>query len=93
MPADVSHQKRALSADLTHQKRALRAELRERRRNLTSTERTAASEGFTERLIELVRSIGATSVSAYLSSSDEPAACTAIRIGAGRSRHAFPSPI
>ncbi len=61
-----------MPTDPTHQKRALRAELRERRRNLTSTERAAASEGFTEQLIELVDSLGATSVSAYLSSSDEP---------------------
>ncbi|THG30141.1 5-formyltetrahydrofolate cyclo-ligase [Naasia lichenicola] len=61
-----------MPTDPTHQKRALRAELRERRRNLTSTERAAASEGFTEQLIQLVGSLGATSVSAYLSSSDEP---------------------
>jgi len=58
--------------DLSHQKRALRAELRERRRNLTSTERAAASTGFTRQLIALTESVGASSVSAYLSASDEP---------------------
>jgi 5-formyltetrahydrofolate cyclo-ligase len=59
-------------ADLTHEKRALRAELRERRRNLTSTERAVASEGVTERLIALAQSVGARSVSCYLSATDEP---------------------
>ena len=44
-----------MGADPSHQKRALRAELRERRRTLTAPERTAATEGFTERLTELTR--------------------------------------
>jgi len=61
-----------MPADVSHQKRALRAELRERRRNLTSTERAAATAGFTARLIELTESVGAKSISAYLSASDEP---------------------
>lgn len=61
-----------MPADLSHEKRALRAELRERRRNLTSTERAAAAEGITERLIALAESVGARSISCYLSATDEP---------------------
>ena len=61
-----------MPADLSHEKRALRAELRERRRNLTSTERAAAAEGITERLIALAESVDAKSVSCYLSATDEP---------------------
>ena len=62
-----------MSADETaNQKRALRAELRERRRNkpLVTVEREA--EQLTERLQELVAALGASSVSAYLSSPSEP---------------------
>jgi 5-formyltetrahydrofolate cyclo-ligase len=62
-----------MSADETaNQKRALRAELRERRRNkpLVTVEREA--EQLTERLQELVATLGASSVSAYLSSPSEP---------------------
>ena len=61
-----------MPADLSLEKRALRAELRERRRNLTSTERTAAATGITERLIALAESVNARSVSCYLSATDEP---------------------
>jgi 5-formyltetrahydrofolate cyclo-ligase len=61
-----------MGADPTHQKRALRAELRERRRNRTGPERKAATDGFTERLTELTRRLGAHSVSCYLSAPDEP---------------------
>ncbi|MCU1569508.1 MAG: 5-formyltetrahydrofolate cyclo-ligase-related protein [Naasia sp.] len=61
-----------MPADLGHQKRALRAELRERRRNLTSSERTAAVDGLTRNLIALTESLGARSVSCYLSATDEP---------------------
>src|SRR3954447_2261376 len=61
-----------MGADPSHQKRALRAELRERRRTLTGPERAAATEGFTERLTELTRRLGAKSVSCYLSATDEP---------------------
>jgi 5-formyltetrahydrofolate cyclo-ligase len=61
-----------MPADPGHQKRALRAELRERRRNLTSSERTAATDGLTRNLIALTESTGARSVSCYLSAKDEP---------------------
>ncbi|MFD1714455.1 5-formyltetrahydrofolate cyclo-ligase [Amnibacterium flavum] len=61
-----------MPADLSPQKRALRAELRERRRNFTSTERSATAAGITERLIALAQSVGAKSVSCYLSATDEP---------------------
>jgi 5-formyltetrahydrofolate cyclo-ligase len=61
-----------VAVDLAPQKRALRAELRERRRNLTRDERTAATEGLTERLIALTEATGAKSVSCYLSAVDEP---------------------
>ena len=61
-----------MGADPTHQKRALRAELRERRRNRTASERQRATEGFTQRLIELTERVGAKSVSCYLSAVDEP---------------------
>ncbi|CAN5123003.1 5-formyltetrahydrofolate cyclo-ligase [soil metagenome] len=53
-------------------KRALRAELRERRRILTSTEREAATQGFTENLITLTRSHDASIVACYLSALNEP---------------------
>jgi 5-formyltetrahydrofolate cyclo-ligase len=58
--------------DIEARKRALRAELRERRRIRTSTERSAASDAVTERLIDLTRSMGATAVAGYLSTPDEP---------------------
>ena len=61
-----------MTADLAPQKRALRAELRERRQNLTRDERASATEGITERLSELTRTVGARSVSCYLSAVDEP---------------------
>ncbi|GLI28189.1 5-formyltetrahydrofolate cyclo-ligase [Agromyces rhizosphaerae] len=61
-----------MSADPEHRKRTLRAELRERRRTLTATERTAASDGFTARLTELVERHGAGSIACYLSMPDEP---------------------
>lgn len=61
-----------MSPDVHAEKRALRAELRERRRTMTLTEREQATEQLGERLRELVASTGARSLSAYLSSSDEP---------------------
>ncbi|BDI23676.1 5-formyltetrahydrofolate cyclo-ligase [Herbiconiux sp. L3-i23] len=61
-----------MPADLSLEKRALRAELRERRRNMTSTERASATEGLTARLISLTEATGASSVSCYLSTNDEP---------------------
>jgi 5-formyltetrahydrofolate cyclo-ligase len=61
-----------MPADLTSEKRALRAELRERRRNHTSTERVSAEQGLTRNLVALAQSLGARSVSCYLSAPDEP---------------------
>ncbi len=54
------------------QKRALRAEIRERRRIATSTERTAADAAITQNLIALTGDLGSRSLSAYLSTPDEP---------------------
>lgn len=59
-------------ADPSLEKRALRAELRERRRIMTSSEREAADAAITENLIELVTTLGSRSISAYLSTADEP---------------------
>jgi 5-formyltetrahydrofolate cyclo-ligase len=53
-------------------KRALRAELRERRQNLTTTERSSATEGLTRNLVDLATDLSARSVAAYLSTSNEP---------------------
>jgi 5-formyltetrahydrofolate cyclo-ligase len=61
-----------MALDLAPQKRALRAELRERRRSHTQTERAAATEGFTRQLVALTSRLGASSVSCYLSATDEP---------------------
>ncbi len=61
-----------MSPDVHAEKRALRAELRERRRTMTVTEREHATEQLGERLRELVAATGARSLSAYLSSTDEP---------------------
>ncbi|GAA3658151.1 5-formyltetrahydrofolate cyclo-ligase [Microbacterium marinilacus] len=57
---------------LDHAKRALRAELRERRQQLSDAQREAAAAGIRDRLDELVDSLGATSVSCFLSSPTEP---------------------
>jgi 5-formyltetrahydrofolate cyclo-ligase len=61
-----------VTADLAPRKRAIRAELREQRRNRTRDERAQASAGITERLVALTTSLGARSVSCYLSGIDEP---------------------
>jgi 5-formyltetrahydrofolate cyclo-ligase len=61
-----------MPSDPTAEKRALRAELRERRRTMTATERERSAEGFTANLRALVERTGARSLSAYLSSTDEP---------------------
>lgn len=63
---------RGVVDDAEHQKRALRAELRQRRRNRTSTERAAASEALTRQLQQLVSDLGVRSLSAFLSTTDEP---------------------
>ena len=61
-----------MSDDVSHEKRALRAELRERRRITTSTERVEADAAITRNLIQLATDLGSRSISAYLSTPDEP---------------------
>ncbi|MGV8885339.1 MAG: 5-formyltetrahydrofolate cyclo-ligase [Microbacteriaceae bacterium] len=68
-----------MTADASNEKRALRAELRERRRTFTSVERENAEVAITANLIELTRSLGVTSVSAYLSTPDEPSTRSYLR--------------
>ena len=58
--------------DVEARKRALRAELRERRRIRTSTERAADAAALTQNLVDLVSDLGVSSLSAYLSTPDEP---------------------
>jgi 5-formyltetrahydrofolate cyclo-ligase len=53
-------------------KRALRAELRERRRIMPSAERQAANADITAGLIRLAQDLHVKSLSAYLSTADEP---------------------
>ncbi|CAN5143021.1 5-formyltetrahydrofolate cyclo-ligase [soil metagenome] len=61
-----------MTDDVSNEKRALRAELRERRRITTSTERAAADAAITRNLITLATDLGSRSLSAYLSTPDEP---------------------
>jgi 5-formyltetrahydrofolate cyclo-ligase len=61
-----------MTSDVGNIKRALRAELREHRRLTTSKERELESETLTGYLIELATSLEVHSVSAYLSTNDEP---------------------
>src|SRR5882757_1450640 len=61
-----------MTDDVSTQKRALRAELRERRRITPSTERIAADAAITQNLIDLASGLGSRSLSAYLSTPDEP---------------------
>ncbi len=61
-----------MTGDESHRKRALRADLRARRRALTSSELDHATSGINEHLIALTESVGATSVSGYLPTQDEP---------------------
>jgi 5-formyltetrahydrofolate cyclo-ligase len=61
-----------MTDEVSNEKRALRAELRERRRITTSTERAAADAAITENLISLASDLGSRSLSAYLSTPDEP---------------------
>jgi len=55
-----------------NRKRALRAELRERRRIRTATERERATEALTRQLVQLATDLKVRSLSAYLSTPDEP---------------------
>ncbi|MGV8896341.1 MAG: 5-formyltetrahydrofolate cyclo-ligase [Rhodoglobus sp.] len=61
-----------MSDDLSLEKRAMRAELRERRRILTTTGRAEANAAITQNLIDLATRLEARSLSAYLSTPDEP---------------------
>lgn len=55
-----------------NRKRALRAELRGRRRIRTATEREEAETALTSQLTRLTQELGVRSLSAYLSTPDEP---------------------
>jgi 5-formyltetrahydrofolate cyclo-ligase len=61
-----------MSSEVANTKRALRAELRERRRLTTPRERESATTTLTGFLIELATSLEVRSISAYLSTDDEP---------------------
>lgn len=61
-----------MTDSLDQAKRALRAELRERRQQLSDAQRESAAEGIRAQLEALVDSLGARSVSCFLSSPTEP---------------------
>ncbi len=61
-----------MSNDVEHAKRALRADLRERRQLLSESQRAEAATAIARRLDELVDSLGARSVSCFLSTTTEP---------------------
>lgn len=61
-----------MSNDVEHAKRALRAELRERRQLLSDAQREAAASAIGARLDDLVDSLGARSISCFLSTTTEP---------------------
>ncbi|MER7796189.1 5-formyltetrahydrofolate cyclo-ligase [Microbacterium sp. NPDC096154] len=61
-----------MSDALDQSKRALRAELRERRQQLSDSQRETAAAGIRSQLEALVASLGARSVSCFLSSPTEP---------------------
>ena len=61
-----------MTSEVGNTKRALRAELRERRRLTTSRERDIATAALNTHLIELATQLNASSVSAYLSTAEEP---------------------
>lgn len=61
-----------MANDVEHEKRALRAELRERRQLLSESQREDASSAIARRLDDLVASLGARSISCFLSTSTEP---------------------
>ncbi|CAH0241581.1 5-formyltetrahydrofolate cyclo-ligase [Microbacterium oxydans] len=58
--------------DAEHEKRALRADLRERRSLLSEAQRESAALAIGERLDALVDSLGAHSISCFLSTMNEP---------------------
>lgn len=61
-----------MSNDVEHAKRALRAELRERRQLLSEAQRDEAAAALTQRLDALVETLGARSISCFLSTTTEP---------------------
>ncbi|HWV48028.1 MAG TPA: 5-formyltetrahydrofolate cyclo-ligase [Microbacterium sp.] len=61
-----------MSNDIEHAKRALRAELRERRQLLSDAQRDAAASAIAGRLDELIDTLGARSISCFLSTTTEP---------------------
>ena len=61
-----------MTGDADNAKRALRAELRERRRIATARSRDTAAQAISGHLIELASSYNVSSLSAYLSTPDEP---------------------
>lgn len=61
-----------MSNDVEHAKRALRAELRERRQLLSDAQREAAAEAIAQRLDALIDTLGARSISCFLSTTTEP---------------------
>lgn len=61
-----------MSNDVEHEKRALRADLRERRALLSDAQREAAAVQIGERLDALIDSLGARSISCFLSTLNEP---------------------
>lgn len=65
-------------------KRALRADLRERRAMMAAAARETAANGFTAQLDALVSSLGARSVSCYVSTSSEPDTRSFIRAAVAR---------
>ncbi|MFF3027547.1 5-formyltetrahydrofolate cyclo-ligase [Microbacterium sp. NPDC057944] len=61
-----------MSNDVEHAKRALRAELRKRRQLLSAAQRESAASAIGQRLDDLVDSLGARSISCFLSTTTEP---------------------
>jgi 5-formyltetrahydrofolate cyclo-ligase len=61
-----------MTGDADNAKRALRAELRERRRIATSRTRESADSAISGHLVDLATRLGVSSISAYLSTPDEP---------------------
>jgi 5-formyltetrahydrofolate cyclo-ligase len=61
-----------MTDEVGNAKRALRAELRQRRRNQGDHAREQASAGLTRHLVDLASGLSVRSVSAYLSTADEP---------------------
>lgn len=61
-----------MSTEAEQEKRALRADLRERRAQLSDAQRESAAHLIGERLDALIQSLGARSISCFLSTTQEP---------------------